>query len=99
MDSRIEEIQSKAKAERAEVSALDGQLSDAGLRQLLKQATFWLDDAEGLLIRYALKATTPANVAMWINQAEVTFQMAVQRRKFIQQVLATYGPNAVSIGA
>jgi len=98
MEARVQQIESEAKAERADVSALDAQLSDAGLKKQLQQATFWLDDVEGFLLPHALKAS-PGQAAMWINHAETTLHMAVQRRKFIQQVVATYGPDAVSIGA
>jgi hypothetical protein len=44
--NRIQEIRSKAKAERAEVSRLEHSLSDAELKELLQTATSWLDDVE-----------------------------------------------------
>ena len=95
---RIQEIRSKAKAERSEVSTLNHTLSDPELKKLLERATSWLDDVEGLLIPHALRAL-PAHELMWVNHAEATLLMAVERRKFIKQLVATHRPDASTIGA
>ena len=95
---RIQEIRSKAKAERSEISMLDHTLSDPELKKLLERATSWLDDVEGLLIPHALRAL-PAHELMWVNHAEATLLMAVERRKFIKQLVATHRPDASTIGA
>ena len=96
--NRIQELRSKAKAERAEVSVLGHSLSDPELKKLLDRAASWLDDVEGLLIPHALRAL-PAHELMWVNHAEATLLMAIERRKFIKQLLATHRPDASTIGA
>jgi hypothetical protein len=96
--NRIQEIRSKAKAERAEISRLGHSLSDAELKKLLERATSWLDDVEGFLIPHALKSL-PVHEVMWVNHAEATLLMAVERKKFIKQLVATHRPDASTIGA
>jgi len=96
--NRIQEIRSKAKVERAELSALEHGLSDAELKKLLQTANTWLDDVEGFLLPRAQKAL-PAHELLWINHAEATLLMAVQRRKFVRQLVETHRPDASTIGA
>jgi hypothetical protein len=96
--NRIQEIRSRAKTERAEVSILGHSLSDPELKRLLERATAWLDDVEGFLLPHAVKAL-PAHELMWVNHAEATLLMAVERRKFIKQLVATHRPDASTIGA
>ena len=96
--NRIQEIRSKAKAERTELSKLARSLSDHELRNLLERATSWLDDVEGSLIPHASKSL-PAHEAMWINHAEATLLMAIERKKFIKQLVASHRPDASTSGA
>ena len=96
--NRIHEIRSKAKAERTEISLLGHSLSDPELKTLLERATSWLDEVEGLLIPHALRAL-PAHELMWANHAEATLLMAMERRKFVKQLVATHRPDASTIGA
>lgn len=96
--NRIQEIRSKAKVERTEVSLLAHRLSDPELKKLLEGATSWLDDVEGFLIPHALRAL-PAHEVMWVNHAEATLLMASERRKFIKQLLASHRPDASTVGA
>jgi hypothetical protein len=96
-NSHIQELRSKAKAERAEISMLRHKLSDAELKQLLDRATSWLDDVEGFLIPHAVKAL-PAHELMWLSHAEATLLMAIQRRKFVRQLVATHTPDQSTIG-
>ena len=96
-DVRAREIQFRANQEKAEVTALLGQISDTGLKKRLQLAMFWLDDVESFLLPHALKAD-PTHATMWINHAEATLHMAAERRRFVQEIVATYGPNAVSVG-
>jgi hypothetical protein len=96
--NRIQEIRSKAKAERTEISMLGHSISDPELKKLLERATSWLDDVEGFLVPHAMKAL-PVHEVMWVNHAEATLLMAVERRKFIKQLVATHRPDASTIGA
>jgi hypothetical protein len=96
-DVRAREIQSRANEEKAEVTALLGRVSDSDLKKRLQLAMFWLDDVEDFLLPHALRAD-PAHVTMWIEHAEATLRMAAERRRFVQEIVATYGPDAVSVG-
>ncbi len=96
-DVRAREIQSGDKEEKAAVTALLGRVSDSELKKRLQLAIFWLDDVEDFLLPHALKAD-PSHVAMWITHAELMLHLAAERRRFVQGIVATYGPNAVSVG-
>jgi len=96
-NTHIQELRSKAKAERAEISKLSHKLSDAELKQLLDRATSWLDDVEGFLLPQAAKAL-PAHELMWLSHAEATLTLAIQRRKFVRQLAATHSPDQSTVG-
>ena len=95
----IQEIQSKVDAERAQVAALDGQLSDSGLKKQLQQATSWLDDVENIFLLSARQEKrTPEALGRWLSYAVVPLDWAIQRRKQLQRNVANYGHNAQTIG-
>lgn len=83
----IQEIQQKVDAARVDVSALDAQLSDAGLKQRLKQASFWLDDVENVFLRSARQ------------EKRTPVEWAAQRAKEIHEIIWKCGPDAKSVGA
>ena len=57
----------------------------------------WLDDVS-LLIAQAAPAATPAQAATWLNYAEMALDMAVRERIYVQEVIAKFGPDAVTVG-
>jgi hypothetical protein len=98
-NERIQEIQCKVDSERAAVAALDARISDAGVKQRVRQASFWLDDVEHLFLQSARHETrTPEAFARWLSYAEIPLQWAMERRKQIEELIAKNGPNAVTIG-
>jgi hypothetical protein len=98
-EARIREIQSRVDAERTVIAALDGQLSDSGLKQQLQQVEHWLDDVESIFLRSAMREPrTPDALSRWLAYAMFALQMAIEKRKNVQEIVAKYGPNAQSIG-
>jgi hypothetical protein len=96
----IQEIQQKVDAIRVDVSSLDAQLSDAGLKQHLKQASFWLDDVEKVFLRSARQEKrTPDELSRWLSYAAVAVEWAAQREKEIHEIIWKCGPDAKSVGA
>jgi hypothetical protein len=96
----IQEIQQKVDATRVDVSALDAQLSDEGLKQRLKQASFWLDDVEKVFLRSARQEKrTPDELSRWLSYAAFVVEWAAQREKEIHEIIWKYGPDAMSVGA
>lgn len=96
-DSRIQEIQSKAREERAAVSKLDDQVGDTYLKQLLRRSSHLVDDVENIFLRSARQEPrTPEALSSWLAHAEAVLHLAEQQRKLVESVVATYGPNAKS---
>jgi len=97
-NDRIQELRSKVLAERVLISTLAVQISDSGLRQQLHQALHWLDTVEDVFLESAVqKPRTPDALSRWLFHANLPLQWAAHRRKKIQGIVATYGPNAQSM--
>jgi hypothetical protein len=97
-NDRVQEIRSKVLAERGLVSTLAGQISDSGLKQQLQQASDWLDEVEDVFLQSAVQEPrSPDALSRWLSHAELPLQWAVQRRKKMQEIVATYGSNAQSM--
>jgi hypothetical protein len=95
----IETIQQKVESERALVTALDAKLSDAGLKQQLRLASLWLDDVENVFLQSARhEQRTPDALTRWLSYAVFPLQMAQQKRKELEAIVAKYGANAQTIG-
>jgi hypothetical protein len=96
----IHAIRSQVDAERVALSALEVQISDLDLKQRLQQASFWLDDVQNVFLRSAMQERrTPEALSRWLSYAEFALQLAIERRREIQEIISTYGTNAKAVGA
>ena len=96
----IHAIRSQVDAERAALSALEVQISDLDLKERLKQASLWLDDVQNIFLRSAMQERrTLEALSRWLSYAEFPLQLAIERRREIQEIISTYGTNAKAVGA
>jgi hypothetical protein len=96
----IQAIRSQVDAERAALSALEVQISDLDLKERLKQASLWLDDVQNIFMRSAMQERrTPEALSRWLSYAAFALQLAIERRREIQEIVSKYGSNAKTVGA
>jgi hypothetical protein len=100
-NGRIQKILARILEEKGLVSNLDNTLTDAHLKALLKRASNSLGDVENLFLdtKILQETRTDAALADWLGQAERELQHAVQQRKFVEDIVKKYGPNARTIPA
>lgn len=95
---RIREIQSKVSEERLLISELEAKIKNPSLKSLLRGPSFTLDDLENLFIASALRETrTKDALTVWLDHAEFFLSLAKQERKAVEEMTATYGPDATLI--
>ena len=96
--ARVQNLRSRILAEKALLSDLDAKLVQPSMKPLLKHASNSLDDVEQLFLGKALEEPrTPAAESKWLDYAELFFQIAVQQRKGLEDILTMYGPGAVAV--
>lgn len=94
----IEDMETVVQQERAAVAALHAKVSDS-LKDYLQQATFWLDDVEGLFLGSARKERrTPDQLQRWLSYATAPLEWAIRRRKHVEEILAKHGPKVELVG-
>jgi hypothetical protein len=95
-NERIQKIRDRRMEEKQLVSTLDGTLTDAHLKAILKLASNWLDDVETFFLdtKILQEPRRDSALAAWLDQAERVLQNAVQQRKFVEDIVKTYGVNA-----
>lgn len=97
-NDRVQEIRSRVVAERALIADLDGRIKDSYLKRQLQFALCTLDDVENFFLGKALQEPrTLAAESAWVGYAEQVFQIAVQQRKVVDELVARFGPSLISI--
>jgi hypothetical protein len=99
--AHIRQIESKVKAERGEVSALDSKLTEKGApysKWKLRQAMSRLNEVETFLLPQALKAQTEYYAAKWLETAEYEIAAAAQTRQNVQKDSDKFGSDTVEVG-
>ena len=98
LNDRVQEIRSKVVAERALIADLNDRIKDSYLKRQLQFALCTLDDVENVFLGKALQEPrTPAAESAWIGYTEQVFQIAVQQRKVVDELIAKFGPSLISI--
>jgi hypothetical protein len=95
------DLEQRIQGERASITALDSALDSNRapyLKSQLRSAGHLLDDAEAAM-RLAGKAA-PKYVAMWMGFAEISIQMATDKRRTVEVAVDAYGgaEHVIEIG-
>jgi len=89
----VQDIRARVARERTVIAELSPKLGD--LKQLLKHAEHRLDDVEGFFLGKVLQEPrTPQALAIWLGNAELVLQMAVQQREYVEGLVKKYGADA-----
>jgi hypothetical protein len=91
-DAQRIELQERIVQGRAAIALLKTTLRDQSMKDLLRRASFALDDAE-VSIRSAVQARTPFWAVQWFTLASVEVEAAWRRINVIQTALESYGPD------
>jgi hypothetical protein len=96
---KIERLRSSIREEKGIILKLDETIADAGLKATLNLASNWLGDVENFFLntKTLQEPSTERALADWLSQAERVVQNAVQQRKFVEDIVKKYGPNARTI--
>jgi hypothetical protein len=86
------ELQDRIVQGRAAIALLKTTLRDQNMKDLLRRASFALDDAE-VSIRSAVQARTPFWTVQWFTLASLEVEAAWRRINVIQTALESYGPD------
>jgi len=99
MQKRIDAMRTKVREERERLSEMSDNLS-ADLKRVLKPASFRLDDVENFFVdRKILAEPRPAaQLARWLGHAETALRQAIQHRKYVEDLVKKFGPNARMVG-
>jgi hypothetical protein len=99
-DMRMQGIQSKSKAEKLEISALENMLSETVpySKWKLRQAMSNLKEVETYLLLQAVKARREVDAVRWVDIAEFELAAAVKTRQEVQKDFDKFGPDMVEIG-
>jgi hypothetical protein len=91
-DERLQNIQSKVRDEMALLAKLENKLTDRHMKQLLNPAWNILKELNNYFLdAKVLKQPRTATVlAIWLSQAEASLQFAVQRRKFVENIIKEF---------
>jgi hypothetical protein len=55
---------------------------------------------QNVFLRSAMQERrTPEALSRWLSYAEFALQLAIERRREIQEIISTYGTNAKAVGA
>jgi hypothetical protein len=100
-DERVKNIRSKVRAEMALLAKLENELTDLQMKQLLKPAWNTLRDVKNYFLdEKVLKRPRTATVlAIWLAQAEASLEFAVQRRKFVENIIEEFGSGVRAVSA
>jgi hypothetical protein len=92
------ELRSLILTERKLISALERKVTTPHTKQVLRNASSGLDLVElGCLSQEVMKRDrSPAELAWWLNGAENLLNASIALRKHAEDIVAKFGPNAVS---
>src|SRR5271166_5419391 len=93
---RIRMIRSRVREERQLVSKLNGVVTDANLRRMLRLPVNMLDRVETFFLNPKIlqEDRSPAALARWLREAERILQLASQQRKSFELIIERFGPDA-----
>ena len=93
---RIKAIRFTVREERQLISKLNGSVTDASLKRLLRPASYLLDNVENFFLdaKILQEERTPAALAKWLREAERILQLASQQRRSFELIIKKFGPNA-----
>jgi hypothetical protein len=88
-DNRVQKIRSKVREEMALIAKLENKLNDQHMKQLLNPAWNTLKELNNYFLdaKVLKQPRTAAVLAIWLSQAEASLQFAVQRRKFVENII------------
>jgi hypothetical protein len=92
-DERVQNIQSKVRDEMALLLAkLENKLTDRHMKQLLNPAWNILKELNNYFLdaKVLKQPRTSTVLAIWLSQAEASLQFAVQRRKFVENIIKEF---------
>jgi hypothetical protein len=96
---RVDAIRRTAAAKLKQVEELERQLKDSYMLGRLKQVRHWFEDVENFFLSSLEKESRTAEAeAQWLSGAEWALQMGIGQLKTIQDIVAKYGPNVVTMG-
>jgi hypothetical protein len=100
-DENIQNLRSKVRAEMAVLAELENELTDQHLKQLLKPAWNTLRDLNNyfLDVKVLKRPRTATVLAIWLSHAEASLQFAIERRKFVENLIEAFGLGIRSIPA
>ena len=98
---RVQGLRAKAKAERELISNLNGSLSDAHLKQQLKNASNLLDDVEGFFLdeKILQERRSAGEWSYWLAGADKALQHAIQSREYVEGIVRKFGYDVRSFPA
>jgi hypothetical protein len=94
----IEQLREKSNRERIRIAELNAKLGD--LRQLLKPASFHLDDVDQFFLDDEIlrQPRTPQELARWLYHADAVFKRAVEAREYVESLVKQFGFDARVVG-
>ena len=95
---RVEAIRDRVAAEQPVISDLEDLIKDPVMLEYLGKARNYLGDAGSMLGSLTEKSLTANDEAHLLYNAELMLQLAAVYLKFVQDMLAKYGPDVRTIG-
>jgi len=92
-DERVQNIRSKVREEMALLAKLENKLTDRHMKQMLNPAWNTLKELNNYFLdaKVLKRPRTATVIAIWLSHAEASLQFAVQRRKFVENVIKEFG--------
>ena len=96
--ARIEAIRTAVQQERKRIGNLESKLKDPNLMGLTKRTSSLLTDIELFFLDTKIinEPRSAAALSSWLGNAEGVLQFAIDQRKYLEDVLAKYGPDVRS---
>lgn len=93
---RVERIRAQVSAERTAIAQIE--VKDSYLRQVLGMASNQLDDVEGFFLNPGVQDDLPkGQTDAWLTTAESVLKHGMELRKYVESVIAKFGPDVRSI--
>ena len=98
-EDRVLDLRYKVREERAILADLEAKYKNSYIMQLIQRTSWTLDDVENFFLgSLDRQSRTPAYESKWIGNAQFVFyQIAVPQRKQVEDIVAKYGPDVISI--
>ena len=92
-------IRDRFREERRLFREVEDQFEERDLKELVRYDAREIDYAETFFLDHMTlqEPRTPVQLARWMRYAVQRLAIAVQRRKYWQRILATFGPAAILV--